>query len=145
MGLGIHGTVPPAARYRFDAIRVTEEMPLTDGGSFTWVYTDPCGALEQLVQQAPAVTSAYLQAKRKSPPSVHHPWHLVVAWDEFCPGNKLQVDPARKVMVMSFTFLELGQDVIASGLGWITPLVVRTSVIRQVQHQCGNGGRLPLT
>ena len=131
MGLGIHGTVPPAARYRFDAIRVTEEMPLTDGGSFTWVYTDPCGALEQLVQEAPAVTSAYLQAKRKSPPSVHRPWHLVVAWDEFCPGNKLQV--------------ELGQDVIASGLGWITPLVVRTSVIRQVQHQCGNGGRLPLT
>jgi hypothetical protein len=107
-------------------------MPLKNGSNFVWRLADPFNALQQLVQDAPTLASLYLKAKQAAPPSPLRPWHLVVAWDEFTPGNKLQSDPARKCMVVSYTFRELGQDAIASGLAWVTPAVVRAPMIREV-------------
>lgn len=35
-------------------------------------------------------------------------------------------------MVLSFTFLELGQDAIMSGRGWFTVVVLRSTIINKV-------------
>jgi hypothetical protein len=61
-----------------------------------------------------------------------NPWSLVVGFDEFTPGNKLQADNRRKVMVLSYSFLELGQFSLCHNVVWTTPVCVRTSVIGTV-------------
>jgi len=111
---------------------VVEDLPLDKGGTFAWKYADPCELLMMVVSEAPLLSECFKHAAARSPPSRDRPWSLVLAWDEFCPGNKLQVDPSRKAMVLSFTFLELGQDCISNGLAWITPVVVRTAILRKV-------------
>jgi hypothetical protein len=72
---------------------------------------------------------------RLHPPSIEHPWSLIVGFDEFSPGNKLQCDNRRKTMVLSFTFKELGQLALCKALVWHTPVCLRTSVITQVEGE----------
>lgn len=36
-------------------------------------------------------------------------------------------------MVLSYTFLELGQEVMSSGVGWVTTIVLRTSMMDRVR------------
>ena len=61
----------------------------------------------------------------------HHPadkpWGLILGLDEYTPGNKLKLDSRRKCMVLSSTLKEVGQTAISSGLGWLTPLCVRSA------------------
>ncbi len=72
---------------------------------------------------------------RLHPPSIEHPWSLIVGFDEFTPGDKLQCDNRRKAMVLSFTFKELGQMSLCTAHVWHTPVVIRTSVITQVEGE----------
>lgn len=44
----------------------------------------------------------------------------------------MQLDHARKTMVVSFTFLELGQQHVSDGTAWLTPICLRTTKIDQV-------------
>ena len=46
------------------------------------------------------------------------------------PGNKLQCDNRRKCMVLSFSFLELGQAALSRDVCWFTAIVVRASKIQ---------------
>lgn len=39
----------------------------------------------------------------------------------------------RKVMVLSFTFLELGQAALSAEWAWFTPVVVRTTMLQAVK------------
>ncbi len=75
------------------------------------------------------------EAVRRHPPSIDHLWSLIVGFDEFTPGNKLQCDNRRKTMVLSFTFKELGQMSLCKALVWHTPVCLRTSVITQVEGE----------
>ena len=111
---------------------MVEDVPLSNGGTFAWKYADPCKLLMMVMAEAPLLSECFKHAAARKKPSPDRPWSLVVAWDEFCPGNKLQIDPSRKAMVLSFTFLELGQDAISSGLGWMTPIVVRNRILRDI-------------
>lgn len=54
-------------------------------------------------------------------------------FDEFAPGNKLVTDNRRKCMVLSFTFLQLGQHAISNGVAWITPSVLRSVVLADIR------------
>lgn len=126
------GEPPIHTRVRFNSIQVIEDVPLTDGTTFQWSYADPCGLLSMLVSESVALASVFEAAKLKGPSSPLRPWSLVLAWDEFCPGNKLQIDPSRKCMVLSFTFVQLGQAAISDGLAWVTPVVVRTKILKEV-------------
>ncbi len=47
-------------------------------------------------------------------------------------GNKLQLDHSRSSMILSFTFLELGQSAVSDGSGWVTPVCVRTAILDEV-------------
>lgn len=120
-------------QHRFRAVRHTLQMPLTAGGTFTWEFADPNALLASMVAHSRQLNALFTEAVRRSPPSLDKPWSLVVAFDEFAPGNKLKVDNRRKTMVLSFSFLELGQFALNNGAVWQTPVCLRTTLIHQVE------------
>ena len=123
---------PNLQSFRFVSLRHIEHVPLAHGGNFEWEFADPNRLLASIVEHSPGLTAMYADAVRRSPPSMEHPWSLVVGFDEFTPGNKLQSDNRRKCMVLSFTFRELGQSAMCSAIACQTPVVVRETYIKMV-------------
>ena len=122
------------AYLRFESVAHVESLPLAEGAeTFEWQYMDPCKLLPQLVESSEPLSKLYERALSESPPSVDRPWHLVLTWDEFAPGNKLKVDNRRKCMDLSMNFLELGPAALSQDWTWITPICVRTCMIRKVR------------
>ena len=117
---------------RFESVKCIESMPLIEGGFVDWEFADPNTLLVSLVEHSSALNRLFTEAVRISPPSVVKPWSLVVGFDEFVPGNKLKVDNKRKTMVLSFSFLELGQAALSQGLAWQAPVCLRASLIHSV-------------
>ena len=77
---------------QFDSLRHTVDLPLEEGGgTFLWEMIDPARLLSESIVRCPKIAEAYKQACSQAPPSVARPWNLIVAFDEFSPGNKLQV------------------------------------------------------
>ena len=121
-----------ANRSKFEEIRHSVELPLTEGGTCMWHFLDPAKLLATLIEESPASQRLYTQAWQRSPPSPQNPWSLVVAYDEFIPGNKLATDHTRKIMVLSFSFLQLGQGPLSRGTVWATSACVRSNRIAEV-------------
>ena len=48
-------------------------------------------------------------------------------------GNKFQLDRTRDTMVLSFSFLELGQLAVSNGSAWLTPICIRAVMLDKVQ------------
>jgi hypothetical protein len=109
-------------------LAVTIPMRRISGGdAFEWTFLDPNRLLSQLVAASPALQKHVLAAAREAPPSMARPWHLVLGYDEFAPGNKLKIDNSRKMFVLSFSFLELGH--LQNDMLWFTPVAVRSSMV----------------
>lgn len=113
-------------------VLITLPMPAHEGEPFNWEIASPSDLLVSLLTDCPRLADAYASAVAMYPPSLHV-WHIVVAWDEFTPGNKLTLDNTRKVMVLSFSFLELGIEALQSAAAWITPALARSHNIHTVQ------------
>jgi hypothetical protein len=117
----------------FQSLCCSEELPLQSGGSWKWEYLDPNKLFASRVAASPAVASLVAEAIRShGAPSLDQPWSLVVGFDEFFPGNKLQTDNRRKTMVLSFSFREFGQLSLCRDEAWQTPVCVRSSQMRKV-------------
>ena len=119
-----------AYQAQFEGMVCTLKLPLQDGTSFDLEYVDSGILLARLVAECPHLAALY---------DGHFPkeaqvdtWRLVVAFDEFTPGNKLNVDNRRKCMVMSHSFLNLGQSALSQEACWIPTLVIRASVLHNV-------------
>jgi hypothetical protein len=83
---------------RFDALHYVVEVPVVDGGEpFQWEMVDPAKLLAETVRLCSATRAAFTEAFAARPPSQDDPWDLIIGFDEFSPGNKLQVDNRRKV------------------------------------------------
>ncbi len=117
----------------FHGIKCVDEVRLVSGALCSWTYADPCKLLTVLLSESVALQGLYDDAWARSPPAPAAPWSLVVAYDEFVPGNKLSADQARKTMVVSFTFLELGAASLSRGTVWTTPVAVRSTTIAKVE------------
>jgi hypothetical protein len=113
-------------------LRCIENVLCADGSHIEWEFVDPNRMFAEAVDHSPGLAAMVSDAVRLSPPSMARPWSLIVGFDEFVPGNKLQADNRRKAMVLSFTFRELGPAAMSSAIAWHTPVVVRTKVIGQV-------------
>jgi len=113
-------------------LRCIENVLCVDGSHIDWEFADPNRLLAEAVDHSPGLAAMVSDAVRRSPPSMAHPWSLIVGFDEFVPGNKLQSDPRRKAMVLSFTFRELGPAAMSSAIAWHTPVVLRTHILGQV-------------
>lgn len=117
--LGGRRQVQNAFLARADQLKVSMHIPWADApGTFEWVLMDPNRLLSEIVAESPALQEHFAKAVRECPPTQARPWHMVLGYDEFAPGNKFKVDNARKMFVISFSFLELGQ--LHNDLLWFT-------------------------
>jgi hypothetical protein len=118
----------------FDAIAHTVDMPLLTGeGTFTWEFANPCLLVAHLVHSSAHLAGVFAEALRRYPCTSASPWSLVVAWDEVCPGNKLRIDNTRKIMNLSFSFLQLGHKALCSDWGWFNPVSLRSCQIDRIR------------
>jgi len=117
---------------RFDDAKFVIKLPTDDGGEFAWELVDPNPMFASVAAVNERWASLIKAAVAERPPTIDNKWSLILGYDEFSPGNTLKVDNRRKTMVLSFTFLELGQSAISSGEGWVTPVCVRPSNINKV-------------
>lgn len=113
-------------------MRHVEDLQLLDGSTFPWELCEPNRLLARMVHSSPRLQSLYKAAMERCPCSPSRPWDVCVAFDECVPGNVLAPNNARKFMVLSFNFLQLGQESLWHDDTWLTPIVVRHSVARQV-------------
>jgi len=127
---GGRSTIECIASARFDAIEHVERVQLTDGRHFDWSIAHPGLLMQLVIEESGALQELFARGLRRHPNSKNSPWSCCIGFDEFSPGDKLKVDNARKVMVVSFSFLELG-SAIRSEFGWFTGSVVRSSIIHQ--------------
>ena len=129
----IRNAVDAAYAARFSEVECTVDLPLKDGGDYTWTFVDPGLLLAKMVSECSALGAVYSAALAENPPRQDAPWHLIIAWDEFAPGDKLRVDNRRKAQVLSFSFRELGQAALMHEWAWCIPIVVRSTVLARVR------------
>ena len=99
-----------ARRKHWDRVMTTIDIDTLDGGNWTWPLCHPGLLLSCAVAESPSLQRLFRDALRARPCSREAPWSLVIGYDEFVPGNKLQLMPSRKTMNLSFSFMELGAD-----------------------------------
>ena len=107
---------------------------------FKWEFLDPNMLVADMVDASPKLSSAFREAFAKHACTADSQWHLCMAWDEFTAGNVLSAQNARKTMVLSFSFLELGQENLWHDECWFSPVVVRSKIISRAK--CGWSGML---
>ena len=112
------------------------EVPvlLTDGRQWIWRLLDPCKTLAAILEKSPGMQALYAQAWRRTPPTPATPWRIVLGFDEFTPGNKQSLDQTRKTMVVSYSFLELGQAALSRGRVWVTFACIRSVMIKEASR-----------
>ena len=118
---------------RFEEVRCSIDIKLTGGDIFKWDIADPVLLASKLIRERPNVRAAYLDGLRRAPCSKRNPWHCIIGFDEFSPGNKLKVNNRRKSMVLSFSFSELGFNCLGYDSMWITPVVMRHVTIQNIE------------
>jgi hypothetical protein len=112
---------------------LTLRLPTSEGDrDLEWDICEPNILLAHVVASCPDLQAAYAVAAQRVPPTRERPWDLMVCFDEFSPGDKLNYDNTRKAMVLSFNFKQLGDHVLQRDYSWMVPIVVRTSKIKRV-------------
>ena len=106
-------------------------LELDDGSEFKWQLLHPGKFLAKLVQKE-SLGNLFRDALRRHPVSKDRPWSIVIGFDEFVPGSKLNLLNHRKCMVLSFSFLELGEG-LRHESAWFSPVVVRSEIMHRVQ------------
>ena len=118
---------------RFLSIRHIESVPMLRGDDFQWEMAQPCRLLTLMVSECSELNHLFVAAVARYPPN--HRWRLVIGFDEYIPGAKLQLHNQRKCMNISFTFLEL--DCLRQDIGWFTPVVLRHAILAKAQGGFG--------
>ena len=99
-----------------------EEDPFT----WEWEFCDPSRLIRHLVSECPRLHNAFVQTALTHPT----PWNIVVAFDEFDVGDPTNHEHSRKLMCLSFSFLEFGKERLWSDDFWFTPILVRTDFVQ---------------
>ncbi len=114
---------------RFSEVSTTETLRLEDGTDWTWELCEPCLLIQHTLAACPQMQEVYDAAFEEAS---GEPWDIIVAFDEFTPGNLHRPDNQRKSMTIGINFLNLGQEAVTSDLMWFIPVVVRSTKIQKV-------------
>ena len=117
----------------FHSIPLKLQRPNKPSQDFEWKFLDPNKLVAHMVARSPKLSSAFRQAMVERTCSADSPWHLIVVWDELTAGNVLSSTNARKTMVLSFSFIELGQEKLWHEECWFSPVAVRSKIISRAQ------------
>ena len=121
-----------AVRTEYEAFNTTLVMEKNGGGEVTLALCEPNMLLMHLLQEAPQLAEWYGEAANVYGCGRNHPWRMVLAFDEFAPGDPLKPRNTRKVMVLSFSFIELGRVLLTRADTWVTPLVIRHTMLETI-------------
>ena len=61
------------------------------------------------------------------------PWDLIFGFDEFSPGSALKPLNQKKNMVVSFNFKQVGKRLLSREDTWMTPMVIRHTVLAAIK------------
>ena len=112
----------------FDRVSCEETFPLADSDkTFTLKYADPGLLVQYVLSQSPTLASVF--ADKLQGASRGH-WKVIVGFDEFQPGDKLDFDRSKAIMCLYFNYLELLEF---GDCTWFTPVVIRTAIIDQIE------------
>ena len=120
-----------ASKARFEQVKHQLRFPTTDGGEVAFEVCEPKALLALLLDQNEITRRWFEEAWLAYPSTAATPWKLLVGWDEFTPGNKAALKNSRKMMTLSFSFMEL-RGRLHHDHAWVTPLAIRSSVIAEV-------------
>ena len=100
--------ITQSRRSRFEDVKISIPIQQSNGVTWDWPIAHPGHLLTRLVSESVPLQSIFASRLALEPSAKSSPWDLVIAFDEFVPGNKLRCDNRRKAMNLSFTFLQFG-------------------------------------
>ena len=126
---GSAGRLYDASESRWHLVKQTEALPTTDGRQFIWEFCNPNLLMAMLINESPALQEVYAAIANKMRDD---PCSLVLAFDEYVPGSKMNQDTNRKSMNLLFNFAEVGPEVLCHDVSWFLPISVRTKKVNKV-------------
>ena len=82
---------------RFLHVRHIVSVPMLNGANdFQWELAHPCRLLSLMLADCPGLERLFLAAVARHPCAANRRWRVVIGFDEYVPGNKLQVLNQRK-------------------------------------------------
>ena len=103
----------------------TREYKLSeDDGFFRLESLNPALLVQLVTNEASNLAEHYLKTHSRTPCSRENPWHLIVGFDEFNPGNATAGTNSKKTMCVYFNFMELGIDALSKAASWFCSLVL---------------------
>ena len=104
------------------------ELPLEDGGVYTWCVAKPQLVLQHLAARSPSL----LRCLQRVPNSIEEPWGIVHYHDDVTAGHLLAPSHPRSFTVFRFTFKQFGNHLRGCQQMWIEYAFLRTPI-------CENG------
>ncbi len=90
-------------------------------------FLDPNMALYTLLSRNPAINAIFPKCLETFPP----PWRVVWGADECYSGNPMH-ESGRKVLICSYSFLELQRHRLCDSAFWVTAAIVRSKQVHKV-------------
>ena len=137
-------TLASANRLQLEKVIHVEAIERLEGEPFLWEMAEPNLLLAEMVSSSPALQEMFAQAAREHKCAEDAPWDLILGFDEFTPGNKLDGKNSRKTMTFSFSVLQLGHHALSQDLCWMTSACIRSSIIREVRGGWSRLLRVPI-
>ena len=111
------------------------KLPAAEGESTVdWTFADPALLIPLTLSKSQLLQDVYARALREHPCSSERPWGLVVGFDEFCPGDRMNAaQQGKKCMDLYFNFAELGHVALSQAATWFVPIAVRTDICKRVR------------
>jgi hypothetical protein len=120
-------TIGRALKSAFKKVAWTQEVQMKEGVAWEWELCDPCKLVRHMLDGSARLQNTFAQCALAHP----GPWHIVVAFDEFDTGDSTNHEHERKLMCLSFSFLEFGKERLWSEDYWFTPILVRHDMIKE--------------
>ena len=124
-------------REEWSTVKASLKLEMTDGQPVDWVIADPIQLMQVIINNSPALQSQYRKIADEQVARTgiqgQITVNIVVAFDEFTPGNLRKPHNERKTMVLSFACCELGTDLLSNDLMWFSPVCVRSTLIGKVR------------
>ena len=111
---------------------VCNNVELSPAGQYVWKFLEPNRLLAHVIESCPELAEAYVRAANECLPTRDRPWNLLYGYEEFIPGDKLNLQESRKCMVLGYNFEELGEDILCADYSWMLPVVLLSNTLKTI-------------
>ena len=120
-------------RLEIDPLLVRTKFPCHDGPDVEIVTLELALFIEYVVGSSAELQDLFARVEMTlGPPTPQRPWTLLLAFDEYIPGNQFRPDSGRKCMVCSFYVKELGPGLLPVNELWFSPMQVLSQKMKRI-------------